>query len=170
MSGQPTDNPYAAPQTELHAPDLPYAMETDSLAEQGDAKPSLVNWTIIYILNLPLATLLGVALCNGKPAAFGMIPAIAGYYIGTLYLYRQSGRFAGSWIGGAICVALSQFYPILHFGLGGFAVRFTDGSSLGPLNFFQAVASSFIVGGGLIAVSLLLAAIFYTLFARRDAR
>jgi len=163
MSGQPADNPYAAPQAELQSTDLPQAFPAYDTPATASVSFNLTGtWIVIFCLNIPVAALLGFILCRGL-GALGLATGVALLLWLTTYLFRQTGRFSKYWIVGAVCVGVSQFLPYLHLFLGGFAVSLFDGPG-DELGFFPAMICTLIVGGGLLGVSLVLALVFYQLF------
>ena len=164
----PPQNPYAAPQAELHPRDVPLAIDSMKSPERGNRDTILVVWFIVFVLNLPLATFFGVLACKGI-ALLGIPIAIVGLFLLTWNYIKRSGRFAGSWIAGALCVALSQFYPMLHLALGDFAMRLCQ-KPQGNLNLGEALFCSLFVGGGLIVISLALAGLFYAVFVSWDKK
>jgi hypothetical protein len=163
MNGQPSDNPYAAPQTELQRSDLP-----EALLAYPNVAPAAVSanlgavWVTVFCLNLPVGILLGMPLCRGL-GWLGVLLGITGWLSLTIYLFRHSGDFAKYWLGGAICVGLSQFLPYLHLILGIVAVGMFNRPN-DELDFIAALICTIVVGGGLLAVSLLLGALFYGVY------
>lgn len=165
-TADPPQNPYAAPQAELQVRDVPLAIDATRPAERGNRETILVVWFIVFVLNLPVATFFGVLASRGI-GLLGIPLAIVGLFLLTWSFIKRSGRFAGSWVAGALCVALSQFFPMLHLSLGDLAMRICRKPE-GDLNLGEALFCSLFVGGSLIAISLALAGLFYAVFVSWD--
>lgn len=168
MSGQPSDNPYAAPQVELQPAKVPRAYAAPRVATPTEATVNLLlSWLIVFGLNLPLAAWILSVLCRGN-VLLGLVIGVVLLFVGSLLLFCSSGKFASSWVLGALCVALAQFVPLGHLVLCETTINYLMGSS-DRLSNGQAVLCSLIIGGVLLGISLVIGLMFYLLFFRTRA-
>ncbi len=102
--------------------DNPYrvtAAATVAVPADPDTEPSetqtIVGWTIVFGLNLPVPVLFGVSVVNGLGGYLGMATGCVMWW-GTGVLLCRRGRVqnvrATSW--GGLLVAGSQFFPMLQ--------------------------------------------------------
>ena len=114
MSGQPNDNPYAAPQV-TDTTELPQAEAVPEALPLFPQRPE--RWGPVFVFNLPAVIVLGVYV--NQPRSFmAMIAACVVLFLVSLSFARRSALIARRLIAGGKVVALSQFIPLLHIGLG----------------------------------------------------
>lgn len=111
ITQNPDDNPFAPPSVQS----IPV---TDV---QRPALGWLIFWMIVFCANLPLPVMLGVSVTS-SPGHIGMIFGCLVVNVTGIWLCRVAPYFMLRLSVGAILVALSQFFGVLHMFVGMAAV------------------------------------------------
>lgn len=137
---------------------------------------SLVGWPVVYSLNviLPLMLAWGLTEQHGR---YGMFLAMLLVLSGGWYVAARWTPLARRVIVGALPVALSQFFPILHIYLGMASIMLVgmatgnnvySGSGGPPIASEPAgFAVTMLVGGGLLLCSAVIGGLLSLVVARR---
>lgn len=104
LPNDPPLNPYAAPQAELQPVDT---------RQQRSAKTSLRSWLIVFLVNLPLPTLIGSQMCD-RNGRLGMLAMVVLMLLLSSWLVVAKPWIGRRLIAGGVGVAISQGLPILH--------------------------------------------------------
>jgi hypothetical protein len=118
----PPPNPYAAPQAELHSPASRWQLFADG---------ALRSWVIVFLLNLPFPILLGWQICD-RDGQVGMVTMLALMLAFSSWLVSANRWYGRRLIIGGICVAVSQFFPVLQFYVGMLGMYFVEALGLPP--------------------------------------
>lgn len=160
-----SENPYAAPQSELQ----PCTNWFESLVQGG-----LTSWVMMYLINLPLLTMLGWNVC--APAGrYGMIGMIVVMLVISSGLSISSNWLCRRLVVGAAWIFVGQFLPLFHIFIGFTGLKLAVPLGFLPeptpferemgieqeLDFAAAMFVTTFVGCCLFVAALLLGMLFY---------
>lgn len=134
MQPMSSENPYQV------AVDVDHS-ETVPVTESLPARPTIISWVIVFLLNLPIPVFFGSSVVASASGYTGMaVGCVLWCGLGILLCFGQQAKHIQATTRGGLLVALSQFYPILHMFAGllaGAVVAAVFGagnSGRGPLN------------------------------------